>query len=221
MSGAFWPIKHDAFIALQSFDCVMMSNRQEYVETDECCMFLDRELSGYPTEVFRKISVPQWNSARTPKQLCESWRKWDCEESEIRRKFCETPVFEEPFAHGGVRLPEKLDGSAWPASQNAYAIFDYLWPKWSAIFPTLYMNWPKIVTLSFPHHKQQQQQQQQQHLFIPKRKDKSNKNKRPSQFNVSFPIARPTQFFGKVKKKSRLTCKEVSTLIYKHTILSY
>ena len=44
----------------------------------------------------------------------------------------------------------------------------------------------------------------------------------PSQFNASFPIARPTHFFGKVKKKnSRITCKEASTLIYKHTILSY
>ena len=46
---------------------------------------------------------------------------------------------------------------------------------------------------------------------------------RPSQFNASFPIARPTHFFGKVKKKknSKIICKETSTLIYKHTILSY
>ena len=44
----------------------------------------------------------------------------------------------------------------------------------------------------------------------------------PSQFNASFPIKRPTHFFGKVKKKKpRITCKEASTLIYKHTILSY
>ena len=44
----------------------------------------------------------------------------------------------------------------------------------------------------------------------------------PSQFNASFPITRPTHFFGKVKRKknSRITCKEASTLIYKHTILS-
>ena len=33
----------------------------------------------------------------------------------------------------------------------------------------------------------------------------------PSQFNASFPIARPTHFFGKVKKKIRITCKEAST----------
>ena len=46
----------------------------------------------------------------------------------------------------------------------------------------------------------------------------------PSQFNASFPIAQPTHFFWKSKKKkknSRITCKEASTLIYKHTILSY
>ena len=28
-------------------------------------------------------------------------------------------------------------------------------------------------------------------------------------------------FFGKVKKKIRITCKEASTLVYKHTTLSY
>ena len=46
---------------------------------------------------------------------------------------------------------------------------------------------------------------------------------RPSPQNVPFPIARPTHVFGKVKKKKkiRITCKEASTLVYKHTILSY
>ena len=159
-------------------DCAMMSNRQEYVETDECCMFLDHELSGHPTEVFCKISVPLWNSARTPKQLCESWRNRDCEESEIRRKFCETPVFEEPFAHGGSDSQKSWMEVHGPLPKTG-TLFDYLWPKWSALFPTLFMNWPKIDTLLCPDHK----------------------NKRPSQFNVSFPIARPTHFFGKVKKK--------------------
>ena len=44
---------------------------------------------------------------------------------------------------------------------------------------------------------------------------------RPSEWNVSFPIARPTHFFRKVKKKKiqDSLVKEASTLIYKHTIL--
>ena len=41
-------------------------------------------------------------------------------------------------------------------------------------------------------------------------------------YYVSFPIARTTHFFGKVKKKKfRITHKEASTLVYKQTILSY
>ena len=31
----------------------------------------------------------------------------------------------------------------------------------------------------------------------------------------------PIFFFGKVKKEIRITCKEASLLVYKHTILSY
>ena len=47
--------------------------------------------------------------------------------------------------------------------------------------------------------------------------------KRPSQLNVPFPIARPTHFFRKVKKKKNQDslAKEANILIYKHTILFY
>ena len=43
---------------------------------------------------------------------------------------------------------------------------------------------------------------------------------RPFQFNASFPVAPPTHFFGKVKKKnSRIACKEASTLIQAHDLV--
>ena len=52
--------------------------------------------------------------------------------------------------------------------------------------------------------------------------------KNQSIFSWAIPIKcfvshRPTDpfFFGKVKKKFRITCKEAITLVYKHTILSY
>ena len=45
---------------------------------------------------------------------------------------------------------------------------------------------------------------------------------RPSQFNASFLIARPTHFFGKVKKKKKIIdslVQEASALINKHMTL--
>ena len=41
---------------------------------------------------------------------------------------------------GGGDTPEKLGGGMRPATQKPSA---YLWPE-SAIFPTLFMTWPKI-----------------------------------------------------------------------------
>ena len=100
--------------------------------TDDGCAILD----PFYTSLYRKPwnSFQQWEICFAPKEcatryVCVIWiyKQWG-KTCQVKQGFFSLTVTTRPKAPGVARFPKPLP---------------YFWPKRS-IFPTLFMNWPKI-----------------------------------------------------------------------------
>ena len=104
--------------------------------------------------------------------------------------------------------------------------FDYCAPVWDGLSSCLCEKLPKLQNRAVRDILQTNRGVNASLLLKTLKWDQLSLRRRKQKAIMMFKsmavfISRPTHFFGKVKKKIIITCKEASTLVYKHAILSY